>query len=107
MKNMNDIIVMKNGIAVLNDEFCTHMIAVKEQLKMLKEVDDANNEMFLEAMEKNGLIKFENDEIVVNYIAPTDRETFNTKKFKEDCPQVYDEYCTMKPVKASVRIKVK
>lgn len=104
---MNEIIKMEDGNAVMSLEFMTHMLNVKDQLKKLKEIDDANNEMLLEAMEKHHLIKFENDAIVVNYIAPTDRETFNTKKFKEQCPDVYDAYCTMKPVKASVRVKAK
>ena len=104
---MNDIIKVEDGNAVMSMEFMTHMLDVKDQLKKLKEIDDANNEMLLEAMEKHHLIKFENDAIVVNYIAPTDRETFNTKKFKEQCPDVYDAYCTMKPVKASVRVKAK
>ena len=104
---MNDIIKVENGVAVISPEFLTHMLSVKDQLKMLKEVDDANNEMLLEAMEKNDVIKLENDHVIVNYIAPTDREVFNTKKFKEQCPDVYDAYCTMKPVKASVRVKAK
>ncbi len=104
---MNDIIKVEDGNAVMSLEFMAHMLDVKDQLKKLKEIDDANNEMLLEAMEKHHLIKFENDAIVVNYIAPTDRETFNAKKFKEQCPDVYDAYCTMKPVKASVRVKAK
>lgn len=104
---MNDIIKVENGVAVISPEFMTHMLSVKDQLKMLKEVDDANNEMLLEAMEKNGVIKLENDHVIANYIAPTDRETFNAKKFKEENPEAYDQYCTMKPVKASVRVKVK
>lgn len=104
---MNEIIKMEDGNAVMSLEFMAHMLDVKDQLKKLKEIDDANNEMLLEAMEKHHLIKFENDAIVVNYIAPTDRETFNTKKFKEEFPAVYDAYCTMKPVKASVRVKAK
>lgn len=104
---MNDIIKVENGVAVISPEFMTHMLSVKDQLKMLKEIDDANNEMLLETMEKNGVIKLENDHVIVNYIAPVDRETFNAKKLKEERPQVYDEYCTMKPVKASVRVKVK
>ena len=104
---MNDIIKVEDGNAVMSMEFMTHMLDVKDQLKKLKEIDDANNEMLLEAMEKHHLIKFENDAILVNYIAPTDRETFNTKKFKEENPDAYDQYCTMKPVKASVRVKAK
>lgn len=104
---MNEIIKIENGVAVISPEFMTHMLSVKDQLKMLKEVDDANNEMLLEAMEKNGIIKAENDHVIVNYIKSADRETFNTKKFKEENPAVYDQYCTMKPVKASVRVKVK
>lgn len=104
---MNDIIIVKDGITALNLEFCAHMLDVKEQIKKLKEVDEANNEMLLEAMEKHHLIKFENDAIVVNYIAPTDFESFDSKTFRKDHADLYDEYVHMKERKAYVKVNAK
>ena len=58
-------------------------------------------------MEQKGVVKLDNDVVTITYIAPTDRETFDSKKFKEEQPDMYDEYVKISPVKASVRIKVK
>ena len=59
------------------------------------------------AMEQYGLVKIETPSFLINYIAQTDRETFDSKKFKADNPDLYDEYIRITPVKASVRIKLK
>ena len=58
-------------------------------------------------MESKGIIKVETEEITISYIAPTDRETFDSKRFKADHADLFDEYVKMSPVKSSVRIKVK
>ena len=38
--------------------------------------------------------------------AETERETFDSKQFKADMPELYDEYVKFSKVKPSVRIKV-
>lgn len=104
---MNEIIKMEDGNAVMSLEFMAHMLDVKDQLKKLKEIDDANTEMLLEAMEKHHLIKFENDAIVVNYIAPTDFESFDSKEFRKDHADLYDEYVHIKEKKAYIKVNAK
>ena len=58
-------------------------------------------------MEEKGIIKIETDDLIINYIAPTDRETLDSKSLRQDHPQLYDAYIKMTPVKSSIRIKVK
>lgn len=104
---MNDIIKIENSTALLNAEFSKQVAYVKEQLKELKALDEEYSKMILEAMEQNNIVKIENADLVISYVQPTDRETFDTKAFKEDNPDIYDVYVKITPVKSSIRIKVK
>ena len=96
-----------NGNAVIDAKACAKIVEFERQLKQIKAEEDKLKAALIEEMEKNGLLKVENDDIAITYVAATDRETFDGKKFKADNPDLYDEYVRMTPVKASVRIKVK
>lgn len=101
---MNDLIVIENGkIAPKTIEFIK---AVESQMKTLKEQYDGFKTALLEAMEKNGVLKFDDYGVKITYIAETERETFDSKQFKADMPDLYDEYVKFSKVKPSVRIKV-
>ena len=58
-------------------------------------------------MEQNGVVKIDTDEVLINYVASSNRETFDSKAFKDDFPDLYDNYVKISAVKPSVRIKVK
>ena len=58
-------------------------------------------------MEKKNLIKIETDDIAITYVAPTDRETFDSKTFRQNYSDLYDEYVKLSPVKSCIKIKVK
>ena len=77
------------------------------QLKELKASKEALAQVLLEQMEQRNIIKLETDQLRISYIAETDREQFNSKKFRADNPDLYDKYVDIVPVKANVRIKVK
>ena len=102
---MNDIIKFENGQLV--KEAVDLLVIKEQQMKQLKEEYEQMKNDLLEAMEQNGVIKIDTDKIAINYIAPTESERFDSKKFREDMPDLYDEYVKFTPVKASVRIKVK
>lgn len=78
-----------------------------EEEKRIKELKDKATAVLLSEMEKHGVVKIDTDMLTVTYIPETDRERFDSKKLREECPEVYDAYATMSPVKSSVRIKVK
>lgn len=82
------------------------IISLEEECKHLMELRDKWRNRLLAEMEARGIAKLECDGLSVSYIAPIDRETFDKKRFKADHPELHDEYVTMKPVKASIRIKV-
>lgn len=101
---MNDLIQFKDG--KLAQQAVDYITAVETQMKALKEQYDAFKGELLTAMEQNGIIKLESDNITINYIAGTERETFDSKQFKADMPDLYNEYVKFSKVKPSVRIKV-
>ena len=101
---MKDLIIIENGeIAPKTVEFIK---AVESQMKTLKEQYDGFKTALLQAMEKHGVTKFDSDGVKINYIAETTRETFDSKQFKADMPDLYNEYVKFSSVKPSVRIKV-
>lgn len=101
---MKDLIKFTDG--KLAAQTVDYIVKVETQIKALKEQYDAFKADLLNAMEQNGIVKFEGDNIRINYIGETTRETFDSKQFKEDFPDLYDEYVKFSKVKPSVRIKV-
>ena len=61
----------------------------------------------VETMKSMGLKKFENDKIVISYIAPTISETFDSVRFKKENPEEYKKYVKTSERQEQVRIKVK
>lgn len=83
-------------------------IAEFEKLaKEIKAKEDALKEEILQTMESFGILNIDTPELKISYVAPTNRETFDSKAFREDFADLYDEYVKIAPVKASIRIKVK
>lgn len=103
---MNEIVVIGDE-GLLNPEISDKIAEFEKKIKKLKEQEDLLKQTILEEMEAKGIVKIENDDLLINYIAPTDREAFDSKKLREDNPDLYDEYIKISKVKASIRIKVK
>lgn len=104
---MNDLITIKDGNALLDVETSAKIAEFERKMKEIKEAEDALKQGILKEMEQKGILKVETEEMTISYVAPSDRETFDSKRFKFDHPDMFDEYVKMSPVKASVRIKVK
>lgn len=105
---MELIKIEKDGLTYgLDNEIGKQIAEFERQLKELKEKEDELKLNILNEMEEKGIIKIETDDLIINYIAPTDRETFDSKTFKEQHQDLYDEFIKMTPVKSSIRIKVK
>lgn len=102
-----ELIKVENEIAMLDSEVSSKIAEFEKQLKAIKEQEDILKQSILNEMESKGLIKVETDSLVITYIESSDRETFDSKSFKADHQDLYDEYVKMTPVKSSIRLKVK
>lgn len=105
---MTDLINIKNGTSLLNADASNKIAEFERQIKLIKEAEDAIKEAIKAEMEAKGILKVEDETngMTITYIAPTHRETFDSKKFRAENPDMYDEYVKLSPVKSSIRIKL-
>ena len=103
----NDLIVIENGIATLTPEVEKQYTEALKLKKDLEEKIKTFNETLLTEMENKGIISINSSAVGITYFASSDRETFDKDKFKEEHPELYDDYVKFSPVKSSIRVKVK
>ena len=94
-----ELIKIKNNEINLNEETSKKLAEFELKIKEIKEQEDKIKQSILK--------KIETDDVMISYVAPTDRETFDSKLFREEYSALYDEYVKITPVKSSIRIKVK
>lgn len=103
---MEYLVKVEDGFQ-LSKETSQMIAQFEKMLNDIKKQEEELKKSILEEMEAKNIIKIETDEVAISYIAPTTRESFDSKKLRADNPDLYDEYIKISPVKASVRIKLK
>ena len=103
---MNELITFEGNSALLTKEAGAKLAEIETAIKAYKEQEEKLKAAILAEMEAHGIVKVATDDVSVTYIAPTDRETFDSRTFCKDNPDLYDDYVKITPVKASLRIKV-
>ena len=98
---------MENDTALLQPEALNKIVEFEKMLKQLKEAEDELKQAIIKEMEDKNIVRIDMDEIQLLYIAPTERETFDSRRFRKMHPYIYDEFVNMTPVKASVRVRLK
>lgn len=104
---MNELIIVNNGVATLDKSTDEKIAELERMIKEFTEVEKELRTKILEEMEKKNIRKVETDALSIIYKATYDKESFDSKKFRADHEDLYDEYVKISPVKASVQIKVK
>ena len=102
-----ELIKVENNLPVLDSDIAYQIAEFERQIKLIEDQEKRLKQAILEEMEAKNFIKIDTDVMTITYVAPTDREKFDSKKFREDHADLYDEYVSMIPVKSSIRIKVK
>lgn len=105
--DLYNLIVKKEDNYQLADIITSELKMIEEEKKELKRKEDVIREILLKEMEEKNILKLENDDVSITYKAPTEKETFRTKDFKKDLPDLYDTYVEFTPVKGSLLIKFK
>ena len=104
---MDNLIIFENDVALLSPSASAMLAEFERQAESIKAKQDELKQRILAEMEANGIIKVETDDLTITYIGQTDRETFNKDAFRKDHPDLYDDYVSISPVKASIRMKLK
>lgn len=95
----NQIELFDSAVAKVRD-----LIKLEIQVNSLKE---QLKEELQKAMEEYDVKSFEHPLLSAVYVAPTTRESIDSKQLKTFYPEVAKEVTKISPVKASVRIKLK
>lgn len=108
---MNNLIRIENDKPILKDDMVLKVIEIEDKIKQLKTVQDAYKEQIRTAMEEKGVIKILDDVsgLSITYIeAKENLEKFNQAKFREEHPDLFDEYVTLDGKKSAyITIKIK
>ena len=104
---MDNIIERTGSDVTFSKEVCERIISLEKQAKEIKEQQDSMKNEILDAMQKYGVIKIDNEFLKIAFIPEHDAEKFDSKTFKEENPDVYDLYAKMTKVRPSIRITVK
>lgn len=102
-----ELIKVNGDAAILDGETASKIAEFERMTKEIKTKEDELKKAILDEMQDIGLIKLETDELTISFVAGTERETLNTKALREELPDIYDTYVDIKPVKPSIRIKLK
>ena len=81
---MEELIVVQNDVALLNIDASKTILEIENQIKYLKEKEELIKQVVLEEMERKNILKLEDNSLIINYIAPSNRETFDSRKFKQE-----------------------
>lgn len=103
---MELIKIEENNVTLLED-VANEFIRLDKLEKQVKEEKENLRSKVLEEVEKNNIKKIDMDTLSITYKEASTRETFNSKRFREDNPELYDEYVEFSPVKSSLLVKVK
>ena len=104
-EKIEELVVVNNGVAVL-DPFVSYQLAMAEmKINEMKEFQDGYKDRIQKEMEARGVIKVHSEHLEISYTNPTTRETFDSKKFKEDHLDLYNQYIKTSNVKGSVKLK--
>ncbi|MDD7754533.1 MAG: hypothetical protein PUJ51_08500 [Clostridiales bacterium] len=104
---MKSMVKLENGEYGLVSDAINTIVEIEKQIKDLKALQDSYKENLLKEMEEKNVLKIDTEELSISYVAPSTRETLDSKKLKEDLPDIYDLYVKFTDVKSSLRIKVK
>ena len=103
---MNELVKVENGEIVVAQEIINQIVEFeKEKLKM-DLIQKELKEKLKEAMENNNVTKLEFGELKVSYRNASTRTNIDSKKLKEELPDIYDEYSKTSNVSSSISISV-
>ena len=78
-----------------------------KQIKELTDEYEALKADVLAKMQEHGDKSFDTGNILITYIAPTSRESFDSKKFKEENAEMYKQYMKKSETKASLKLTIR
>lgn len=97
----------ETSLQTVDQNTLAHFGFVLKQIAELEKSIEPIREQIKSEMEKRGILALKAGDVSITYVSPTTRETFDTKRFKDENAGLYEQYKKTSEVKSSIRIKIK
>lgn len=104
---MGDLIIVNNKDVNLVPEAKALIIELEQKKKEIDEMIKEYRAEILKQMEAHNIRKIDCGEIAFTYKDAYDKFTFESKKFKEENPDLYDQYLKRSEMPASILVKIR
>ncbi len=104
---MNELAKVENGQIILAQELIAELKAVAKAELEIKLKKDQHKKFFENLMREHNIKSFDNDILKITYIPPITRYNIDTKRMKDEIPDIYKEYLKQSVSKEQVRFKYK
>ena len=104
---MATLIVNNNGCSEFNTELEYQVIQYLKNTRTAKDRYNRVRRAIKKEMINNDLKSIESERLSLAYSPKSYRVTFDVNRFREDYPELYEEYIRTTPVKDSVKIVLK
>ena len=102
-----ELVKYENEQLVVAEEFTKKYAEFQRQVAEMELEVKKVKEALKEKLEEHGLTGYEDEFIKVSYRKATQRVTVDSKRLKEELPDVYIEYSKVSDVSSSVSIEAK
>lgn len=101
---MNELVKVENGKIEVAKEVVKQIIDF-QKIKLEMDLKEKELKKVLkEKMEECGITKWSTDGLCATITSATTRTTLDSKKLKEELPDIYDEYSKTSNVSSSIRL---
>ncbi len=107
LEERNELVVINNGKAEIAPLLAYELAMAEQRVKEIQDFQKRYKQKILEKMEELGIMKLDNDAITITYIAPTTAEKLDSKRLKEENPDLYNQYLKISDVASCIKIKCK
>ena len=94
-------------LQTIDNKTLVHFGAVLAQIATLEKEIEPIREKIKEEMEKRSILSLDIGNVGITYIAPTNRKSFDSGRFKAEHADLYAQNQKETPVKSSISIKIK
>lgn len=103
-----ELVKVENGEIVVAQEIINEIVDFEKKALEMKLKQDELKKNIKEAMEKNNITKWESPDgrLKVTYRSATTRTSLDSKRLKEELPDIYEEYSKTTEVASSISISV-
>lgn len=103
---MNEIVKVEDGQVVVAQEIVSKIIEFNKAKKEMEYQEQLLKDGLMEAMNKVGITKFIINGLSATIKSGTTRTSVDSKRLKEECPEIYEAYSKTSEVKPSITLTI-